>query len=77
MAYDPKRPHYYGGPDVLADPDEYSEAHGLNSRQRDVIKYVTRARKKGQAISDYRKAIHWIEREIALIGEDCLRSAAK
>jgi hypothetical protein len=54
-------PHYtVGGIDTL----DYIEAKGLNMRLGNAIKYISRCDHKGSKISDLKKAIFYIQREI-------------
>lgn len=45
-------------------PLEYIEANELNFHEANVIKYITRARRKGKHLEDLNKAKFYIEREI-------------
>ena len=55
-------PHYKsGGIEVI----DVIEAFELNFRLANVIKYVLRAGRKGDALTDLRKAKYYLDREIA------------
>jgi hypothetical protein len=55
-------PHYKaGGIEVI----DFIEAKDLNFRLGNVIKYVSRAGKKGDPIEDLEKALWYLQREIA------------
>lgn len=56
---DPVKPKHYPQPDPYA----YALAHGLNLLEGNVVKYVTRWRKKG-GVQDLRKAIETLNRLI-------------
>lgn len=58
--------HYNGEIDVI----DFVKMHELNFNEGNVIKYVTRARKKGTQIKDLEKAIDYLERELEHIRKD-------
>ena len=58
--------HYNGEIDVI----DFVKMHELNFNEGNVIKYVTRARKKGTHIKDLEKAIDYLERELEHIRKD-------
>ena len=58
--------HYNGETDVI----DFVKMHELNFNEGNVIKYVTRARKKGTQIKDLEKAIDYLERELEHIRKD-------
>ena len=58
--------HYNGETDVI----DFVKMHELNFNEGNVIKYVTRARKKGTHIKDLEKAIDYLERELEHIRKD-------
>tara|TARA_R110000772_G_scaffold199261_1_gene309875 strand:+ start:173 stop:388 length:216 start_codon:yes stop_codon:yes gene_type:complete len=51
--------------DFVIQPVEYIYANGLSYLEGNVVKYVTRHRKKG-GVDDIRKAIHYLELIIEL-----------
>ena len=51
--------------DFVIQPVEYIHANGLSYLEGNVVKYVTRHRKKG-GVDDIRKAIHYLELIIEL-----------
>lgn len=56
-----KPPHYtLGGIETI----DYIEAKGLNYHLGNVVKYVSRAGSKGDALEDLKKAKWYLEREI-------------
>jgi hypothetical protein len=55
------RPTHY---DKEIDVIDFVKLHELNFNEGNVIKYVTRARKKGNQIKDLEKAIDYLEREL-------------
>lgn len=58
------QPHYT---EVKPEPIEVIEAWGLNFRLANVLKYIARAGRKGDALSDLRKACAYLTREINAI----------
>lgn len=58
--------HYNREIDVI----DFVKMHELNFNEGNVIKYVTRARKKGTQIKDLEKAIDYLERELEHIRKD-------
>jgi len=58
--------HYNSDIDVI----DFVKMHELNFNEGNVIKYVTRARKKGTQIKDLEKAIDYLERELEHIRKD-------
>jgi hypothetical protein len=57
-------PHYtVGGVETI----DFIEAKGLNYHLGQVIKYVSRAGKKGDALQDLQKARWYLNREIARV----------
>lgn len=57
-------PEHYGGEDNPYEAIKVIEAHDLNFRLGNVVKYVLRAGKKGDALQDLGKAKWYLEREI-------------
>jgi hypothetical protein len=55
------RPTHY---DKEIDVIDFVKLHELNFNEGNVIKYVTRARKKAHQIKDLEKAIDYLEREL-------------
>lgn len=58
--------HYNADIDVI----DFVKMHELNFNEGNVIKYVTRARKKGTHIKDLEKAIDYLERELEHIRKE-------
>ena len=58
-----KPKHYPQNYDVI----DFVKDNELNFNEGNVIKYVTRARKKGQHIDDLKKAMDYLNREIQYI----------
>lgn len=58
--------HYNGEIDVI----DFVKMHELNFNEGNVIKYVTRARKKGTQIKDLEKAIDYLQRELEHIRKE-------
>lgn len=61
------RPTHY---DKEIDVIDFVKLHELNFNEGNVIKYVTRARKKGNQIKDLEKAIDYLERELEHIRKE-------
>jgi hypothetical protein len=61
-----KPTHYDKEIDVI----DFVKLHELNFNEGNVIKYVTRARKKGTQIKDLEKAIDYLERELEHIRKE-------
>lgn len=59
-------PHYKSGGIEAID---VIEAFGLNFRRANVIKYVLRAGRKGDALEDLKKAAWYLDREIDKLEE--------
>lgn len=57
------------------EPIDAIEAWGLGFRLGNVIKYVARADKKGQQIQDLKKALWYLERELAKVSSGATDSA--
>ena len=57
----PNVPHYQSGG---IEPIEYINSHNFNFNLGNCVKYVTRAGKKGDAITDLKKAIDYLNFEI-------------
>lgn len=58
-------PAYYGGADDPYEAIKVIEAWGLGYNLGNALKYISRAGKKGDALTDLRKARWYIDREIA------------
>ncbi len=54
--------HYQG----YIQPVEYIHSNKLNFNEGNAIKYVTRNRRKGSAVGDLKKAIHYLQLELKL-----------
>ena len=52
------------------------EAFGLNFRVGNALKYILRAGKKGDAATDLRKAVWYLNRELCINTEERLRQSA-
>ena len=61
------KPTHY---DTEIDVIDFVKLHELNFNEGNVIKYVTRARKKGNQIKDLEKAIDYLERELEHIRKE-------
>ena len=59
-------PPYYGGEDNLYEAIKVIEAWGLNFNLGNAAKYIARAGKKGDALEDLKKAVWYLQREVAL-----------
>jgi hypothetical protein len=57
-------PSHYGGADNPYEAINVVEAWGLNFHLGNVVKYISRAGKKGDALEDLKKARWYLEREI-------------
>lgn len=55
-----KPKHYPQTYDVI----DFVKDNDLNFNEGNIIKYVTRARKKGQHLDDLKKALDYLQREI-------------
>ena len=60
-------PHYQSGG---IEPIDYINSHNFNFNLGCVVKYITRAGKKGDAVTDLKKAIDYLNFEIERIGDD-------
>ena len=58
-----KPKHYPQTYDVI----DFVKDNELNFNEGNIIKYVTRARKKGQHLDDLKKALNYLQREIQYI----------
>lgn len=58
-----KPKHYPQTYDVI----DFVKDNELNFNEGNIIKYVTRARKKGQHLDDLKKALDYLQREIQYI----------
>ncbi len=57
-------PSHYGGADNPYEAIKVVEAWGLNFCLGNVVKYISRAGKKGNALEDLKKARWYLDREI-------------
>ena len=57
-------PEHYGGKDDPCEAIKVIEAWGLGFNLGNVVKYISRAGKKGSAIEDLKKAQFYLDREI-------------
>jgi hypothetical protein len=57
-------PSHYGGADNPYEAIKVVEAWGLNFCLGNVVKYISRAGKKGYALEDLKKARWYLDREI-------------
>lgn len=62
---DPINPPHYCPPGAAFEAIDVIEAFGLGFELGNVVKYVLRADRKGEALDDLRKAHWYLEREIA------------
>lgn len=58
-------PPHYGGEDNPCEAIKVIEAWGLGFHIGNVVKYLSRAGKKGAAVEDLKKARWYLDREIA------------
>ena len=66
MASDPvNHPPHYGGADNHYEAIKVIEAWGLGFCLGNVVKYISRAGRKGAAVEDLKKARWYLDREIA------------
>jgi hypothetical protein len=65
MADSVNHPDHYGGAENPYEAIKVVEAWGLNFCLGNVIKYISRAGKKGGALEDLKKARWYLDREIA------------
>lgn len=63
--------HYRNGNDY--DVIDFVKDNELNFNEGNVIKYVTRCRKKGTHLKDLEKALDYIQREIEFIRKEELK----
>ena len=66
MSGDINHPQHYGGADTPYETIKVIEAWGLGFHLGNVVKYISRAGKKGAAIDDLRKAAWYLNRAIEL-----------
>jgi hypothetical protein len=57
-------PSHYGGEDNPCEAIKVIEAWGLGFNLGNVVKYISRAGKKGSTIEDLKKAQFYLDREI-------------
>ena len=57
--------HYNMGIEAI----DYIESHSMNFNIGNVIKYITRAKHKGTELQDLKKALWYLQREIANLEE--------
>jgi hypothetical protein len=65
--------HYPQTYDVI----DFVSDNSLNFNEGNVIKYITRARKKGTHLIDLEKALDYIQREIKIVREKELKQIEK
>jgi hypothetical protein len=65
--------HYPQQYDVI----DFVSDNSLNFNEGNVIKYITRARKKGTHLIDLEKALDYIQREIKIVRENELKQIEK
>ena len=63
-------PQYYGGADNPYEAIKVIEAWFLNFNLGNCVKYVSRAGKKGDALTDLKKARWYLDREINTLEKD-------
>ena len=63
----PKGPQYYRRGSI--EPWDYIRDQGLNYHLGNAVKYISRAGYKDSAVSDLKKAIHYLENELQHITE--------
>lgn len=61
-----KPKHYSGEVDVI----DFVKMHNLNFNEGNIVKYVTRARRKDNRLEDLKKALDYIQREINYIEKE-------
>ena len=59
-----KPDHYQAGPGDVID---FCQRHSLNFGRGNIVKYITRAGKKGDEMTDLLKALEYLDREIAFL----------
>lgn len=64
MAESVNHPSHYGGADNPYEAIKVVEAWGLSFCLGNVVKYISRAGKKGDALEDLKKARWYLDREI-------------
>ena len=64
---DPTRPEHYTA--LSPEPIDVIEAWELNFNLGNVVKYVARAGRKGDALEDLQKALWYLAREVARRGD--------
>ena len=64
MADNINHPKHYGGEDDLYEAIKVVEAWNLNFHLGNVVKYISRAGKKGDVLEDLKKARWYLDREI-------------
>lgn len=69
MAEEVHHPPHYGG-DTTYECIKVVEAWGLGFALGNCVKYVCRAGKKGDALTDLKKARWYLDREIARLGRE-------
>ena len=66
-------PAHYGGADNPYEAIKVIEAWGLGFCLGNVVKYISRAEKKGTTVEDLRKAAWYLQREIENREKGCQR----
>lgn len=66
-------PAHYGGADNPYEAIKVIEAWGLGFCLGNVVKYISRAEKKGATVEDLRKAAWYLQREIENSEKGCQR----
>jgi hypothetical protein len=70
MAESVNHPSHYGGAGNPYEAIKVVEAWGLNFCLGNVVKYISRAGKKGDALEDLKKARWYLDREITNLEND-------
>ncbi len=60
-------PEHYGGADNPYEVIKIIEALGLDFHTGNALKYLLRAGKKGDAVTDLRKCVWYVERKVQLL----------
>lgn len=77
MADAVNHPDHYGGADDPYEAIKVVEAWGLCFHLGNVVKYVSRAGKKGDELEDLKKARWYLDRKISMMEEDKEKRAGK
>jgi hypothetical protein len=73
MAESVNHPEHYGGADNPYEAIKVVEAWALNFNLGNVVKYVSRAGKKGEVLEDLKKARWYLDREIGNLEKEFMK----